>query len=94
MGKLNRRGADAARTAVHQKELARFQRPDLKHISPHSEKGFRNARRLLHRQALRDRQTMTRRHTTVLGVAAAGNERSDALAELERCACAEGGDLP
>src|ERR1019366_2895013 len=68
--------------------------PDLKYIGPYREEGFRNARGLLHRQTLRHGKTMTLRYATVLGVAASGDQRTDARAELERCACAERCDFP
>ena len=42
----DRRGADAARPAMHQQGFAFLQPPPVKDIGPHREEGFRDRRRL------------------------------------------------
>src|ERR1019366_6380040 len=91
-GELDGGGADAAGTAVHQHALAGRQVSDLEDVGPDGEKGLRDAGGLLHGDALRHRQTLHAGHQAVLGVAAAGRERADAVPFLPIGVRGRGGD--
>ena len=66
---------------MHQQGFARFQVAALEHVVPDREKGFRNARRLDHRQRA-DRQRVALVRQAIFRIAAADHQGHHAVAEL------------
>ena len=66
---------------MHQQRLAGFQAAALDHIVPDGEGGLRDGRGLDHRQCA-DRQRVAFMRQAVFGVAAAADQRHDAVAGL------------
>jgi hypothetical protein len=67
---------------MHQEAFAGFQAPAFEHVGPHGEEGFRHAGGLGHAQACRHRQGVGLVHHAVLGIAAAGHQRADLVADV------------
>ena len=90
LGQLDRGHADAAGAALDQQRLARLQAAAVEHVDPDGEEGLRQAGRLDVAQALGHRQALADRRDAQLGIAAAGDQRADAVADLEarRAPCA------
>ena len=83
-GQLDRGRADPARAAVHQHPFPGLQAAVLEEVRPHREERLGDRGGVDGVEAARDRQALGARHGGVLGVAAAGNERRDAVARRER----------
>jgi hypothetical protein len=83
LGKLDRRHADAARAAMDEEALARFEPAAQKDILPHGEERFRQRGRLHRVEALGEGQRGAFVGYAVLRIAAAGHQRGDAVAHLE-----------
>ena len=93
LGELDRRGADARGAAVHHEALALLQSAALEDIGPDGEIGLGDGAGFLQRQPGGNRQGIVLMDHGVLGVAAAGDERADLVADLvARDAFAEGDD--
>ncbi len=82
LGELDRRRADAARTAMDQHALAGLELAALEEIVPHGEIVLRQRRRAQHVEALRRRQALRRGHGAVLGIGAARRQRAHGIAHL------------
>jgi hypothetical protein len=82
LGELDRRGADAAGAAMDQHRLAGAQIAALEQVGPHCEAGFRQRRRLGHAKALGHRQALRFGRHAIGGIAAAGDQRADRIANL------------
>ena len=91
-GELDRGGADAAGAAVHQDALAGLEVSELEDVGPDGEEGLRDAGGLLHGEALWHGQALHAGREAVLGVAAAGDERADAVALAPPGVRGRGGD--
>src|SRR5207253_6759349 len=79
---LNRRRADAARAAVDQQPFAALESAALEDVRPHGEERFGKRGGLNGVEPAGDWQALRRRRRAVLGVAAARDERTDAIADL------------
>src|SRR5207253_2494584 len=77
---LDRRRADAARPAVHEKALSGGEPAAIEDVGPHREEGFGQTGGIDERNALRHRQALRRRRDAIFGIAAAGNQRADRIA--------------
>ena len=80
LGHLDRRGADAAGTAMDQETLAALEAGDVEDVRPHRKHGLGQRRCLDHAQPLGDRQALRRRRGRVLGIAAARDKCADLVA--------------
>ena len=89
---MDRGGADAAGAAVHQEALAGREVSELEDVGPHGEEGLGDAGGFLHGEAARHRQALYAGRQAVLGVAAAGDERADAVALAPAGVRRRGGD--
>ena len=81
LGELDRGGADAAGAAMDQHALAADQPAALEDIVPDGEIGFRQRRGLDQVEALGHRQAQCGRRDRVIGIAAAGDQRADLVAD-------------
>ena len=77
---LNRRRTDAARAAVDEDGLAFGELPAIEEVGPDREERLWNRGGLARPEPAGQRQRLRFRHDAVLGVAAAGDERADAVA--------------
>ena len=83
-GQLDGRGADAAGAAVHEHRLPGGETAALDHVGPDGERRLRHRGRLREAEAPGNRQALFGRRTAVLGVAAAGDQRADVVADPPR----------
>ncbi len=81
-GDLDRGRADAGRATVDQEPLPRLQAPAHDHIRPHGKAGFRQAGGLSQRHALGHWQGVRFMRGGVFGIAPAGQQGADAVADL------------
>ena len=82
---LDRAHADAARPALHEQRLTGLQPGAVENVRPDGEEGFGQAGRLDDAEALRHRQALADRCDTKLGIAAAGDERTNRVADFQAC---------
>ena len=76
---LDGRGADSARAAMDQQDLAGAQRAALEDVGPDREEGLGQRRRLYRVEAARDREALDRGNHAIFRVAAAAHKRTDAV---------------
>ena len=81
-GNLDGRRADAGRTAMHQKPLARPQAAAQHHVRPDGETGFRQTGRRFQIHPLRNRQGMGGIRHHIFGIAPARQQRTHLVADL------------
>ena len=89
---LDRRRADAATAAVDQQPFAGLQRRAAKDIVPDREERLRQRCRLRGAKGRGDRQRLWRGHDAIFGVAAAGDQRRDRIADPPAARAAAGRD--
>ena len=81
VGERDRHRADAAGAAMDERGLALHGEGALEQIGPDGEQGLRHRRRLDHRQRRRHGQALADRRGGIFGIAAAGDQRADRLAD-------------